>query len=186
MSKQTDVLPFAVERLAAENAGCGIILHGSVQRGYERPDSDIDLFVITAHGDSMRFDLKQVIDGISVQVCYWPSGPLAAEMKKEPYLFYTLSHGRILSDPDGLAQAHQTRGRRYFHKHPQVTELWDKQVAEVRQVRISGSYMDGRFRKSPDSFPAHLWWEQFAEFLRAEVKRMNPDRQPPLQDKCRM
>jgi predicted nucleotidyltransferase len=170
VSKQKDILPRVVEQLSKDNPGCGIILHGSVQRGYERPDSDIDLFVITKEGDSMRFDKEWVVDGVRVQVCYWPIDPLVKEMEKEPYLFYMLSHGRILSDPKGLAGKRQAFGKEYFASHPEVVELWQRQVAEVREVRMAGSYKDGQFQADPATYPNHLWWNQFAKHLRQTVR----------------
>jgi hypothetical protein len=169
MSKQKDIIPMVVERLTTENPGCGIILHGSVQHGYERPDSDIDLFVITQDGESMRFDLDRTFDGVRVQICYWPSRLLADAMRCETFLFYPLSHGCVLTDPLGLAKPHQAAGQSYFANNPKMANIWKRQMAEVRQIRIEGSYKDGKFLMSPQSKCTHMFWNEWADFLRKQM-----------------
>ncbi|MBN2311212.1 MAG: hypothetical protein JXR94_19700, partial [Candidatus Hydrogenedentes bacterium] len=130
-----------------------------------------------AGGDAMRLDLDRKVAGVTVQVCYWPSPLLAEEMRREPYLFYMLTYGHVLADPGGLAAEHQAAGRRYFDEHPRVTALWESQIEEVRHVRLAGCYEGGTFHKSPDTYPNHLWWAQFAEYLRERVRRMDDGRQ---------
>ena len=45
MSIQREILTRLLEELPRRFRDCGILVAGSVQRGTERPDSDIDLFV---------------------------------------------------------------------------------------------------------------------------------------------
>jgi len=170
MSKQQKVLPRVVEMVARENPGAAILLHGSVQHGYERPGSDIDLFVITEEGEGLRFDLDTVIDGVRVQKIFWPSGPLAEAMRDEPFVFYPFSYARVLRDPHGMATRHQASGRQYFEAHPAIVDLWERQLADVRRVREEGTYEDGKFRMSPESNPEHQWIGEFLDWLRAAVK----------------
>jgi predicted nucleotidyltransferase len=76
VSKQKDVLPGVVERLSKDNPGCGVILHGSVQRGYERSESDIDLFAITEEG-SMTTHLEILPEVVEILVREHPVSGIA-------------------------------------------------------------------------------------------------------------
>jgi len=174
MSKQRDILPEVVEYVSKANPGCGIILHGSVQHGYERSDSDVDLFAVINEGDHTWFDLDVQVGGVHVQVCYWPVVPLRKALEKEPYAFYSFAYGELLYDPAGVAKRYQHKARDYFSKYPDLIEVWKSQLEDVRKMRMSGRYENGHFRPGPDADPNHMWWDDFAEHLRQVVGSNRP------------
>jgi len=173
MNSHSEILPGIVEHIRQADPECGVVLFGSVAEGKQRPDSDLDLFVISRERTEVRFadstvaheeDGMQLIrghvQGIRVDLACWPVGPLEKALASALYLFYPISLGRILHDPDGLAQHYLGVMRDYFQENPAIVDAWVEQQEKFRRSRI-----DPGFRLE---FPE---WGGFVEHLGVMISR---------------
>lgn len=183
-SKQRELLPRAVARLAALDPACGVLLIGSVQHGYERPGSDIDLMAIVH--DGIRFDpaewqvrwenrgahsIAAPEQGVELCVFFAPVSGLERWLAETPYHMYPLSRGEILADPDGLARRCQAAARRYFDEHPALAREWEAQLEAHRQVKLTGRAADGFYRTDDGHRRKYLTLDAFAAHISEMARR---------------
>ena len=153
MSRQRELLPRLIELVLSIEPECGIVLIGSVSSGYERPESDVDLFVVTRGSERLPIPDSKVlheeegmtlvesqVDGLIVHFACWPAYALARSLAATPHVFYPFSQGEILIDPAGLAHKHQDIAREYFKGNPRIAKLWAKQLGELRRHKLDPSH----------------------------------------------
>jgi Nucleotidyltransferase domain len=170
MSRQREALSKAVASLAHEYPGCGVFLHGSVQRGEERPGSDVDLFAITHEGTAMRFELDRVVDGVRVEVCFWPVVALEAAIAERPFVFGVLWGGEVVEDADGLCHRYGAVVQAFFREHPAVEASWREQLQRISRVKRAG--LSDWARASADVRP--LGWDELVRKLECVVASRDP------------
>jgi hypothetical protein len=175
MTKQRQILPAVVARFAALDPACAVVLVGSVQHGYERPGSDIDLLAIVHDGIQVNPSEWQVRwenrgvksltgneEGVELCVFFAPIGGFERWLGETPYHMYPFSRGEILHDPEGLAKRYQAAARKYFAAHPTIAEEWEAQLQAHKQVKLTGRDEDGFYRTREGQLRKYLTLDAFA------------------------
>jgi hypothetical protein len=158
MSEHRRILADVVSELAAESPECRIVLHGSVQRGDERQDSDLDLIVIQEQGGDRRIDYSRSHRGIRLGLTRYGASWLEESIAAQPHWYWPLSRAQVLRDADGLARRLQSRLRHYFDTHPAVARAWEAHVEHYLRTKSDASLGD-----------THPTWESFFTYLETEV-----------------
>lgn len=155
MSKQQDTLPYLIQRCCEVDPNCGVQLQGSVARGVEREDSDIDLcIVIDPSGRELRFNefLNDANHGAQIRVVAEPTGvnvdinwiyvPDLIEISQSSLAiwWHMFAFGRPIHDPLGIAKRCQDHLRAWYDKHPGIVQEWDKQQVEWDRRKIDPAY----------------------------------------------
>jgi hypothetical protein len=152
MGIQRETIPAIARRIAGSGIATGLILGGSVRYGYERPDSDLDLFAIGEEGLAEALVEFQVVSEkngckvlelrrhpFPVHVAYWSIHAFDWVLETLPHMTYPLLDGEIIYDPARLAERCQTRVRDYFHANPELEIAWVKQLGDLRQYKTGAS-----------------------------------------------
>ena len=145
MSKQRQALPHLIARCADAHPGCGIRLQGSVARGHERVDSDIDITIVVPGSGLVRANellsedkhwrMRLVHDettAMKLDINWVGVDELLALVEKRGaaawYMFLT---GSTLRDPAGVVGLCHAAIARWFQARPAVLEAWNRQQAAV-------------------------------------------------------
>jgi hypothetical protein len=158
MSKHRRILPDAIAELGAESPECRIVLHGSVQRGEERSDSDLDLIVVQDRGGDRKIDFSRAREGIRLGLTCYGASWLEDSIGVHPYWYWPFSHAEVHRDPDGLAKRLQSCLRQYFDAHPAVVRAWEAHVEHYLRTKAD-----------PRTKHTHPTWESFFAYLETEV-----------------
>ena len=129
MTKHRDIIPEVVEILVKQHPGCAIVLVGSVRRGTERPDSDLDLALIVPKNCKKESDHWKY-KGVVLCLCFLGAKWMGESLTTAPYVFWPFSRGEILHDPDGIALAYQDRAKEFFAQNPGVVDLWQSKLSQ--------------------------------------------------------
>lgn len=159
MSQQLEILPQLVEVCSSIDEHCGVVLIGSVARGMECPTSDIDLNIIfpgdeppaRAHpyiSDDNRWQLvvKDIVDGFRIDVAWETQSALLQRLQSDDVLnCWPFSNGRILSDPDRVAEPCLEVARAWYQNHPEIAAKYEAVYTEAkrRQRESRGLRWDG-------------------------------------------
>lgn len=145
MGKQRDALETLVAKCAAADPDCGVQLQGSVARGDERPDSDIDITVVLSRPEPLVFNeiitrgnhfgmTRARLDPfeVDVDVNWLTQSELLDIIERYGavgwWMFY---RGTPIHDPTGLAKKCQEAISGWFEAHPGIAAEWERQQAEV-------------------------------------------------------
>jgi len=135
MSKQQDALPYLVSRCCEVDSSCGNQLQGSVARGEERPESDIDLAVVFDDSISAPKFNELLIEnnrGVQIRVLLEPydvnvdinwvyeGDLLAISQSPSALAWYMFAFGRAIHDSKRRAQRCQDALQKWFESHPQI------------------------------------------------------------------
>jgi hypothetical protein len=158
VSKQRRVLADVIAGLGVEAPESRIVLHGSVQRGEERRDSDLDLIVIRDRGGDRDIDDSRTHQGVRLSLTCYCAAWLEGSVEVHPYWYWPLYLGEVHRDPDGLARRLQSRLRHYFAAHSPVVRAWI-------------AHRDQYLRGKTETFTrrSHPTWESFFAYLESEV-----------------
>lgn len=152
MSKHRDILADLTDDIAKADLACGVVLQGSVAEGCEKPDSDIDFFVVCStdapkmnayiqHDNRGNMRMKGPFDGIPVNIGWEHVDSLVQSIEADgAAAWFMFSRGKILRDPDGLAKRCQDAMHAWFGSNPRVAKAWAKQQEEVRRRKRDPSY----------------------------------------------
>lgn len=113
LSRHHDIIPQLVEACASIHSGCGVVLIGSVARGTQHSDSDIDLNLVfpdddrplgqhpyVADDNRWQLVLKGVVCGIRVDVAWETERALLKRLQSDDIVnSWPFSNGRVLRDP---------------------------------------------------------------------------------------
>ncbi len=126
-----------VEKYKKDKSIIAITLFGSLARGKEREDSDIDISVFSE--DAKKWDLlKKKINGIEVDFEICPKKHLFNQFKKYPYLCYDYINHKIVYDPQGIIKDFVEKLRKYLEKHPEVVEFWEEKLRIMNENKANG------------------------------------------------
>jgi predicted nucleotidyltransferase len=145
MTKQARSVEFLVERCREVDPDCGIQLQGSVARGEERPDSDVDLTVILTVGslastndlihknNHMSGSLVHVKECLVDVDINWIREAELAELVRARGAFdwFMFLVGTSVHDPVGAAERSHGLIKNWFDRNPAVLEAWKSQQLEV-------------------------------------------------------
>lgn len=148
MSRQRKAIPGIIRQLSHCSTGVGLVVGGSVRYGYERPDSDLDLFgisdgqlelvlrgfAVVSEKNGGRL-LESRTDGFPVHIAYWPRAGFDRVLRERPYMTYPILDGEIVYDPDQTMGPYTARMREYFDARPQLTRAWATQLAALRDFK---------------------------------------------------
>ena len=154
MSKQQAALDYVVELCRQADPDCGIRLQGSVARGQEQPDSDIDLTVVLSQEGPRRFNriirednhfgmrLIPVEEcGVQLDINWLRVDELLGIVRDRGAFDWWMFHqGRTIHDPAGLAKRCQDAMAEWFERHPAVAEAWRRQEQEVQRHKQDASH----------------------------------------------
>jgi predicted nucleotidyltransferase len=164
VSIQRDVLARMTTTLARRYPGCGILVAGSVQRGEERPDSDLDLFVVYPGDGTVHLEHETSPEGVKVDVALFPETGFLRQVPEEWHKFWMFSRAEIVYDPTGIARRNQGVALTYFRRHPDVDAAWERQIEEVRKHKAEPSYL-----------PRYPTWDEFARHVETLVASAGRD-----------
>ncbi|MFH1184758.1 MAG: hypothetical protein V1755_06920 [Chloroflexota bacterium] len=184
MTKQKQMLPAIVDTFTALDPACAILLVGSVQHGYERPGSDIDIIAIvhdTIQTDPAQWQVRWEHRGVKsltgneggVELCVFfaPISAFERWLTETPHHMYPFSRGEILHDPEGLAGRYQAVARGYFEAHPAIAEEWEAQLQAHKQVKLTGRDENGCYRTAEGHLRKYLTLDAFAAHMSELAKR---------------
>lgn len=114
-----------------------ITLFGSLAREEERPDSDIDIEIISESAKKWKL-LKKKKYGIEIDLVICPKKHLFHQMKKYPYLCYDYLSEKVIYDPKGFMKEVKRKLKGYFDKHPEVVKFWKKKLKIMRKNKAKG------------------------------------------------
>lgn len=155
MSKQQLLLPRLIDTCAAIHQACGVVLIGSVARGDEIADSDIDLNLIFPGDDrplhvssyvdeQNRWQLchKDTIEGIRIDIAWETEAALHRRLAGDDIVnCWPLSKGKVLRDPANVAGPCVTLARNWFAEHPEENdrrqESYNAAKLQQRQARAA-------------------------------------------------
>ena len=117
MGLHQEILPRLVEICTSIHPVCGVVLIGSVARGMERADSDVDLNILfpgddcplevspyIAADNRWQLKVKDEIEGIRIDVAWETEHGLMDKLSGDGAMYcWPFSNGRMLHDPRGVA-----------------------------------------------------------------------------------
>ena len=126
-----------VERYKKDKSVIAIALFGSLARKEERPDSDVDVEIISENAKEWEL-LKRKKYGIKIDLEICPKKHLIHQMEKYPYLCYSYLSEKVIYDPEGFMEEVKKKLKRYFDKHPDVVKFWEKKYEIMKENKAKG------------------------------------------------
>jgi predicted nucleotidyltransferase len=172
-TKHRHVLAKLIRELSAQYPSCGTLVWGSVMRGTERPNSDLDVFVVVQGGGAMRTlqgwqDGKRhpenYMDGVCLDITIMPAETLADVLQDEPYKCWFFAHSQIVHDPMGLAKKHLDVAAAYFDTHPAVEAIWKETAAITQELKP-------KLKENPEADITLPAWDEVARQAAEVAKR---------------
>ncbi|MDP6446152.1 MAG: nucleotidyltransferase domain-containing protein [Pirellulaceae bacterium] len=156
MSSQRRVLPDVLGVCREIHDRCAVVLIGSVARGGERPNSDIDLNIIFP-GDELpqqthryvdddnrwQLQLKDEIRGVRIDVAWETESELMRHVTGDDVIHcWPFSNGVILHDPYDIASPSLKIAQQWFAERPEIgariEQQYDDAKSKQRQRQRSG------------------------------------------------
>lgn len=131
-----------LERFREDLNVIGMRIVGSVGRGEERDDSDVDLEVIRDDRDDWQWE-KQEKYGIKVDFVISSKSHLEMQFREHPYLCFIDLDKRIIYDPTGFLERHTRRIKTYMDAHPNVLKFWKEEFKLMREAKTRGEKQKG-------------------------------------------
>lgn len=172
MSKQRDILQKVLQIILKQMPDASVFLAGSVNFGYERPESDLDICVavpglegvgfpggILAWQDDGIRGLDATLDGVRLDLVIGTRSYIEQWSVRKPWNGYYLMRVEIVHDPSGFIRSVQTRIAPWFDSHKDIAAFWEQWIAERRMRAITNRQQEGELvRKFPTIWDvwAHL------------------------------
>ena len=173
LTKHRQVLAKLVKKLPAQYPGCGILVWGSVMRGCERPDSDLDIFVVVQGDGPIRIRQgwqagkrypENYVDGVCLDMAIMPAETLAELLQHEPYKFWFFARSHVVHDPKGLATKYLGVAAAYFDAHPAVEAVWKENATITEELKP-------KLKANPEADITLPAWEEVARQAEEVAKR---------------
>ena len=126
-----------VEEYKKDKSTLAVTLFGSLARGEERDDSDVDIEIISESAKKWEL-LKDKRYGIDIDLVIRPKKHLLHQFEKYPYLCYDYLSEKIIYDPKGFMKDLKNKLKGYFDKHPEVVEFWEKKLKIMKENKAKG------------------------------------------------
>ncbi len=137
--KHETILAGLVEQATADASIVGFLVFGSVARGTQREDSDIDVLTVLRDDTRARIG-NRVVDGIKVGDLAFSSATLEHSLQEVPYLLHPLGEATVLLDRDGTITPLLARIRAYFADHPAIVAEWSASYERLRVEKATYGY----------------------------------------------
>lgn len=167
MSIQRDIVSRMTKKLPIRFPGCGVLVAGSVQRREERPDSDLDLFVVFPGDGQLGLTHETSPEGIKIDLALFPEDAFRRQVESEWFNFWMFSRAEIVHDRTGIAKRNQDIVLAYFSRHPNIDSAWVEQMEEVRRHKADRSYIP--------EFPT---WGDFSQHVSTLIAEQSPPAYP--------
>ena len=127
-----------VKKYKKDKSTLAITLFGSLARGEERKDSDVDIEIISE--DAKKWKLKQDDEkyGIKIDLVICPKKHLLYQVEKYPYLCYDYLSEEIIYDTKGFMKDLKEKLKKYFDRHPKIVEFWEKKLKIMKENKAKG------------------------------------------------
>ncbi len=99
-------------------------MFGSVARGTQRDDSDIDVLTVIGPDDVSAGIRNRMVDGIKVGDLFFSRATLVHSVDVVPYLLHPVGEARLLFDRDRTVAPLLARIREYFATRPDIEAEW--------------------------------------------------------------
>lgn len=139
-SKHAAILEELVADARANEAVCGFLVFGSVARGTQRADSDIDVLSVLEAKKRSSGIRNRVVEGIKVGDLYFSRSVLMDSLESVPYLLHPLAEASLLFDRDGTISPLLDRLRAYFDEHPEIVAEWRVYAEQLRAEKAAYGY----------------------------------------------
>ncbi len=139
---QEEIAEEVVEELKKDPSVVGIEIAGSLAKGDIRPDSDIDLGVISESIETHQF-VEEYRRGIKIDMSFEPLSILLQSVDTHPFLLYTFILSRIAYDPKGILRQIHVRLEDYFENHPEIVEFWEDKLGQLKAAKMEGIEQEG-------------------------------------------
>ena len=126
-----------VEEYKKDKSVIAIALFGSLARKEERPDSDVDIEIISENAKEWEL-LKKKKYGIEIDLVVCPKKHLLHQMEKYPYLCYSYLGEKVIYDPEGFMKEVKKKLKGYFDKHPDIVKFWEKKYKIMKENKAKG------------------------------------------------
>ena len=114
----------------------GIVNFGSVAVGKERPDSEVDIYIVFRNNVKWNLFRKRRYE-IKIDFEVVGKKDFLKYTKKYPYLYY-FQHDKILLDKEGIMKEVFNELKNYFRKHREVNNFWKKEYKTMRNKKRKG------------------------------------------------
>jgi predicted nucleotidyltransferase len=121
-----------VDEYKEDESTLAITLFGSLARGEEREDSDVDIEIISTSAKKWKL-LKDKKYGLDIDLVICPKTHLLHQVDRYPYLCHDYLSEKIIYDPTGFMVDLKNKLRQYFNKHPEVVEFWKKKLKIMKE-----------------------------------------------------
>ncbi len=121
-----------VEEQKKDTSVIAIALFGSLARGEERSDSDVDIEVISTKAKDWELKQDEKRYGIQIDFQITPKDKLLRNIKEYPYLCYDYLTEKVIYDPEGFMKRIRKELKKYFDKHPEVVDFWEKKLKVMK------------------------------------------------------
>ncbi|MBD3313465.1 hypothetical protein GF345_03415, partial [Candidatus Woesearchaeota archaeon] len=116
-SIQQKIADEIIEEQKKDGSVVAINIFGSVALGLERPDSDVDIEIISSKAEEWQL-IKKERYGIKIDLEIWPKDKLLERIEDYPFLSYVFLKEKTVYDPEGFMKGIMDILRKYFDKHP--------------------------------------------------------------------
>lgn len=146
MRHQEETLAAYVTKVAADEASIAVVLNGSLAKGTERADSDVDVYLVVTDDAFARAAAQERLSYVDSEVATYDGGYVDIKLVTIDYL------RRAATDGDDPVRASFVRARVAWSRDPKVTELvaaipvvppaaWEERSASyIAQMRLYGGY----------------------------------------------
>jgi predicted nucleotidyltransferase len=122
--KHSEILEGLVAEADRDQNVLGLLLFGSVMRGTQREDSDIDVITVyQSHKPTSGVD-NTTNEGIKVGNIYLTYDVLKHSVETVPYLLHPVGEAKLLLDRDNQVKPQLTKIGQYFAGHPEIVNEW--------------------------------------------------------------
>lgn len=122
-----------VQEYKKDKSTLAITLFGSLARGKEREDSDVDIEIISEYAEKWELKKEDERYGIKIDLVICPKNHLLNQFDRYPDLCYDYLTEKIIYDPKGFMKDLKIRLKAYFNKHPDVAEFWGNKLEMMRK-----------------------------------------------------
>lgn len=136
VSKHRKIVEEIFEEYKDRDDVIGIVNFGSVAVGKERPDSDVDIYIVF-DGDVKWELFRKERYGIRIDFEIVGRNDFEEYTSRYPYLYY-FTHDKILLDKTGVVGEVFDRLKDYYEKHEDVLEFWQNEYKMMRKLKASG------------------------------------------------
>jgi len=118
----------------------GFLIFGSVARGTQHEDSDIDVLTVLQTSKPTSGINNTPVEGIKVGNIFFTYEVFLHSVEMVPYLLHPLGEAKLLFDREGSIHSLLEKIREYFTNHPEMINEWSKYYELLKQEKAQFGY----------------------------------------------